>query len=85
MDDMSNERYDVCTAREGKDGKTHWIRIGTAYPTKNGNGLNIFFDALPVNGRAACFPAKKRDQRSDAARGGEQADGGSFGGDDIPY
>ena len=39
--------YNICTAKAGKDGKTFWNRIGTAWPDDKG-GFNLQFDALPV-------------------------------------
>ncbi len=37
----------------GKDGeeKTHWIAIGSAWPTKDGKGFDVRLDALPIDGR----------------------------------
>lgn len=39
-------RYDICTPRSGKDGKTFWTRIGTAW--QNEKGIQLVFDALPL-------------------------------------
>jgi hypothetical protein len=42
-------RMDVCSPRQGKDGKTYWTRIGTFWPAKDGKpGGTITFDALPL-------------------------------------
>lgn len=93
---MSN-RWDICTARAGKDGKTFWNKCATMFEGKDGR-FNIEFDALPVptaeqrddgtitiRTRCVAFPAKPRDQ---------QASGGNAGGgwgdapeldDQIPY
>jgi len=40
--------YEVSVPRNGKDGKTFWRRIGTAFPAKNGEGVNVELDALPL-------------------------------------
>lgn len=40
--------YEVTVPRSGKDGKTFWRRIGTAFPAKNGEGVNVELDALPL-------------------------------------
>jgi hypothetical protein len=41
--------YEVTVARSGKDGKTNWRRIGTAFDAKNGEGMNVELDALPLS------------------------------------
>lgn len=61
---MSN-RFDICTPRNGKDGKTYWTRIGTAW--QNDKGIQLVFDALPIpdsEGRvvANLFEPKPREQ-----------------------
>jgi hypothetical protein len=40
----------VYTVTEGKDGKSFWCRIGVAFENRDGS-INIFLDALPVNGK----------------------------------
>lgn len=40
--------YEVSVPRAGKDGKTFWRRIGTAFPAKQGEGMNVELDALPL-------------------------------------
>lgn len=40
--------YEVSVPRAGKEGKTFWRRIGTAFPAKNGDGMNVELDALPL-------------------------------------
>lgn len=79
------DRYDVMTAREGKDGKTYWTRIGVMFPAKSG-GFSISFEALPVpqirDGKievraVAMIPREKQDRpvadrgRATAADDGE--------------
>ena len=39
-------RFDVCSPRPRKDGKTFWHRVGTAW--QNDKGINITFDSLPL-------------------------------------
>lgn len=42
-------RYDACTGRKDKNGKTYWTKIGTAFPAKEGKeGFNIVLNALPM-------------------------------------
>lgn len=42
------DRYELKTPRQGKDGKTHWTKIGVAFPMKEKDGFNVSFDALPI-------------------------------------
>lgn len=41
-----NKRYDICTPRKGRDDKTFWTRIGTAF--EGDKGIQLIFDALPL-------------------------------------
>jgi hypothetical protein len=41
-----SKRYDICTPRKGRDDKTFWTRIGTAW--ENEKGIQLVFDALPL-------------------------------------
>ena len=42
------DRYDLKTARTGKDGKTYWTKIGVMFPMKERDGFNISLEALPI-------------------------------------
>lgn len=73
-----SERYDVMTAREGKDGKTYWTKIGVMFPNRNGGGFSIAFEALPVpqlrDGKievraVAMVPREKQDRPAGAGAG----------------
>jgi len=57
------DRLDICTPRAGKDGKTYWTKIGTAW--RSDKGTQLVFDALPIpdsEGRvvANLFEPKRR-------------------------
>jgi len=76
-------RFDICTPRKGKDDKTYWTKIGTAW--QGDKGIQLVFDALPLpdsEGRcvANLFEQKPRDgapvQRSQAQ---------DLDGDDVPW
>jgi len=41
-------RYDICTGREDRDGKTRWTKIGVMFPAKSGEGFAIKLEALPL-------------------------------------
>lgn len=65
-------RFDICTPRKSKDGKTFWTRIGTAW--QSDKGIQLVFDALPLpdaEGRcvANLFEPKPRDGGGSQTRG----------------
>lgn len=67
-----SKRYDICTPRKGKDDKTFWTRIGTAW--ENDKGIQLVFDALPLpdnEGRcvANLFEPREQQQRGNNGRG----------------
>ena len=37
--------------RDGKDGKSYWTRIGSAWTNADGKGFNIQLDSVPLDGR----------------------------------
>lgn len=39
-------RFDICAPRKGKDDKTFWHRIGTAWQGEK--GIQLVFDSLPI-------------------------------------
>jgi len=43
--------YTANHAKQGKDGKSYFNRVGAAFPHKDGKGHNIELDSVPVNGR----------------------------------
>jgi hypothetical protein len=42
------ERYDLKVARQGKDGKTYWTKIGVMFPMRERDGFNITLEAIPL-------------------------------------
>jgi hypothetical protein len=93
------KRFDIMTPRAGRDDKTFWTRIGTAWQNDKG-GIQLVFDALPIpdkEGRVVANLFEPRDDRAKSA-GNDQADsrqraGGGWHGaapvddldDDIPF
>lgn len=73
-------RMDVCTPRPRKDGKTFWLKIGSAWPKENGS-FSVSLDALPIpdaEGRCSLmlFPEKdKQNTPGDAYLGGASQSG----------
>jgi len=47
--DMS-KRMKVLSPISNKDGKTYWMRAGSAHVNKDGS-INLYLDMLPTNGR----------------------------------
>jgi len=53
------DRYDLKTARTGRDGKTYWTKIGVMFPMREKDGFSITLEALPIqqlndDGRLEC-------------------------------
>lgn len=84
-------RYDACTGRKDKNGKTYWTKIGAAFPAKEGKeGFNIVLDALPMpnaEGQAwiSLFVPKPRDDQNNAPTRAEPAGTNHDMNDDIPF
>lgn len=88
-----SKRYDIASPRPGKDGKTFWTRIGTAW--ENDKGIQLVFDALPLpdkDGRCTANLFEPRDNRSGArdrqdagARSGPQSSYSNDLDDDIAF
>lgn len=89
-------RYDVITGRKAKDGRTHWTKIGSMWPSDRG-GFQITFDALPLTdseGRCSALavepkardeaPAPARNGGSVSSRAAASAPRASFD-DEIPF
>ena len=48
--------------------KGYWTKIGSAWPHKDGKGLNIVLAALPVGGRIVLREYTAEDEAADAKR-----------------
>lgn len=86
------DRYDAMSPRE-RGGKTYWTRIGTMFPSKNGDGFNLVLDALPLPDkegqvRVSMFPPKERDtgtqERTEQRGGGRRGTPADLD-EDIPF
>jgi hypothetical protein len=67
------ERYDLKVARQGKDGKVWWTKIGVMFPMRERDGFNITLEALPLQSlndqgqlecRITAWEPYKEDERS---------------------
>lgn len=53
MSKHTTDRYEALTVREyevNREVKRDWMRIGSAWPNKDGKGFTVQLSALPVNG-----------------------------------
>jgi CHC2 zinc finger len=50
---------------EGEDNDAFWTRIGSAWPHKDGKGLNLVLSALPINGRLVLREYTPEDEKKD--------------------
>jgi len=41
-------RYDLCSPRKDRDGKTRWQKVGVMFPAKQGDGFSLKFDSYPL-------------------------------------
>jgi hypothetical protein len=61
------KRYDICTPRKGRDDKTFWTRIGTAW--EGDKGIQLVFDALPLpDAEGRCVANLFEPRNNDAPR-----------------
>lgn len=42
------ERYNLFQPVNKDAGGTYWHKLGSAFPTRNGNGFNLSFNSLPI-------------------------------------
>jgi len=78
-------RMDVLVPREYEangEKKTAFTKIGAAFPSRNGDGILVTLDALPIGNRLILKPAREDGQRGGGNRGGG---GGGYGDDNVPF
>jgi hypothetical protein len=63
--------------REGQD--DYWLNIGLAFPHKDGKGLNIVLQALPLDGKIVCREVTEEDQTEAAPQQRVRQDGSRSG------
>ena len=61
----SHKAYAVEDRGDGDDSDAFWTRIGSAWPHKDGKGLNVVLSALPVNGRLVLREYTPEDEKAD--------------------
>lgn len=80
-------RMNLTSPRKRND-KTFWVSVGSAFPTKDGTGFQLVFDALPLpdaDGRVVVLMSPPREDN--APRQQRQTGGAPAGGmeDEIPF
>ncbi|HET6611949.1 MAG TPA: hypothetical protein VFG83_08180 [Kofleriaceae bacterium] len=78
---QDNRRKKVLCPLERKQGKTYWMRIGSAFTNADGS-TNIYLDAYPSNGRLQIRDLDDRDLS--AKDGGGQGQLAAASGD-VPF
>lgn len=84
-----SERLDAVMGRKSKDGqKTHWTKIGAAFPNKQGEGYTVVLDAIPApeegQYRISLFVPKPKEDDG-RGKGGKRADPNEPLDDSIPF
>ena len=79
------QRYDACTPRKSKDGKTFWLKIGSGW--QSDKGMQVVLDALPIpdaEGRVVInlFEPKPRDGQPQSRAAAPQNDRYD---DEVPF
>lgn len=73
-------RYDAMAPKES-NGKTFWLKVGSAWLNKSGNGYTVVLDAMPapVDGafRFSLFEPKENNNGSASSGGTSQNSSGS--------
>lgn len=64
--------YDVITVIERERGKTFFKKIGVAFAAKDGGGLNISLDALPIGDTLLLRAPKANGPDNTQGNGGAQ-------------
>lgn len=79
------KRFDIMTPRKGRDDKTFWTRIGTAW--QGDKGIQLVFDALPIpdsEGRVVANLFEPRERDGGRQQNRQQEDDAGWGGDGMP-
>ncbi len=60
----SNAPKDVFNIIEGKDGKSRWVRVGSAFTNRDGS-INAFLDVFPQEWKLQIRDRKKSNRNKD--------------------
>jgi hypothetical protein len=91
MSSTAKKIFKILIPVEGKDGKTHWIRVGTAFPNRD-DSINLYIDAYPAMGNKLQLreldeeDLRRRDGDASRGRGELRAVAGGAAADrDLPF
>ena len=73
---MVKKMFKILCPIERKDGKTHWMRVGTGFPNKD-DSVNLYLDVLPANLKLQLRELTEEDLR--VRDGGPRSNAGSAG------
>jgi hypothetical protein len=59
--------------REGKEGKSFFNRVGSAFEHKDGQGFNIILESIPVDGKVTLRTPSERLKEMKEGSGKEQS------------
>ncbi len=62
MENESKRAQAVYTIIPKHEGKDFWLRIGSAFPNRDGS-LSVLLDAMPINGKLQIRDYTPRDER----------------------
>jgi len=60
VDNPSQRMKVLCPLENKKTGQTHWMKIGAAFPNRDGS-FNVYLDAYPANGKLQVRELDERD------------------------
>lgn len=78
----ATRRKKVLCPLEGKNGKTFWMKIGSAWINNDGS-TNVYLDAYPSNGKLQIRDLDEQDLKPRSSRG--DADDGGRDHDAVPF
>lgn len=64
------------SVRESRDGKGHWNKVGAAWQHRDGQGLDIQLESLPLDGRLTL--RELREERMNAFENERQSENASI-------
>lgn len=62
-------RYDCLSPRPGREGKTYWHKVGSAFQSRDG-GMQVYLDSLPIpddKGKVSFIIREAKDLREASA------------------
>lgn len=79
-------RYNLTSPRKRGD-KTFWVSVGSAFPSKNGEGYQLIFDALPLpdaDGRVMVLMSPPREDNQPRQQQRPRSNNDDLG-DEVPF